>query len=269
MKTILITGSSSGIGEACATYFANNGFRVIATARNVEKIKHLSNNGNITILPMDVCDIDSINNVTKYINDNIHSLDIILNNAGYGLLAPFECSSDEQIKNIFNTNVFGVMNVCKSFLPKLKAQKSGLIVNVTSIGGLVSMPLNSIYHSTKYAIEGFSEGLIYELKQFNIKVKIIEPGGVATNFNATAISQEFEHNDYNDIITKIKHAFSSRKDNYSTAQYVAEGIFKACGDESNKIRYIIGDGAKAMYNLKNTLSDYEYVEAVHKMFIGE
>lgn len=273
MKTIVITGSTSGIGEATAIYFANNNFNVIATARNPEKSEALKSHSNIHLYSMDVTNLDSIKKAVTQITNDFEKIDVLLNNAGYGLLSPFEITSNTEIKNIFETNVFGVMEVTRAFLPKLKSQKSGIIINVTSIGGLVTMPLNSIYHATKYAIEGFSESLIYELQDFGISVKLIEPGGVKTNFFkvATIIEDKENYPEYTNIVKSVKERFEqslTQDDNlYSTAEDVAKRIFETATNNQPNIRNIVGNGANAMYEMKKQLKDYEFISAVSEMFI--
>jgi short-subunit dehydrogenase len=273
MKTIVITGSTSGIGEATALHFANNNFNVIATARDPNKSEILKSHPNITLYSMDVTNLDSITKAVTEITNDFEKIDVLLNNAGYGLLSPFEITSNHEIKKIFETNVFGVMEVTRAFLPKLKSHKNGIIINVTSIGGLVTMPLNSIYHSTKYAIEGFSESLIYELKDFGISVKLIEPGGVKTNFFKTAkiIEDKENYPEYTSLVKNVKERFeeSLNKDDslYSTAEDVAKQIFETATNNKPNIRNIIGAGANNMYEMKKQLKDYEFVATVSEMFI--
>lgn len=273
MKTIVITGSTSGIGEATALHFANNNFNVIATARDPNKSELLKSHPNINLYSMDVTNLDSIKKAVTEITTDFEKIDVLLNNAGYGLLSPFEITSNHEIKKIFETNVFGVMEVTRAFLPKLKSQKNGIIINVTSIGGLVTMPLNSIYHSTKYAIEGFSESLIYELKDFGISVKLIEPGGVKTNFFKTAkiIEDKENYPEYTSLVKNVKERFeeSLNKDDslYSTGEDVAKQIFETATNNKPNIRNIIGAGANNMYEMKKQLKDYEFVATVSEMFI--
>ncbi len=273
MKTIVITGSTSGIGEATALHFANNNFNVIATARDPNKSELLKSHPNINLYSMDVTNLDSIKKAVTEITTDFEKIDVLLNNAGYGLLSPFEITSNHEIKKIFETNVFGVMEVTRAFLPKLKSQKNGIIINVTSIGGLVTMPLNSIYHSTKYAIEGFSESLIYELKDFGISVKLIEPGGVKTNFFKAAkiIEDKENYPEYTSLVKNVKERFeeSLNKDDslYSTAEDVAKQIFETATNNKPNIRNIIGAGANNMYEMKKQLKDYEFVATVSEMFI--
>ncbi|AGM26125.1 short-chain dehydrogenase/reductase SDR [Spiroplasma syrphidicola EA-1] len=273
MKTIVITGSTSGIGKATALYFAEQGYHVIATARNPEKDNLTNLNKNIKMYQMDVSDLNSINQAVDNIIKENEKIDILLNNAGYGLLAPFELTSEQDVKTIFNTNVFGLMEVTRAFLPIFKKQQAGTIISVSSIGGLVTMPLNSIYHATKYAVEGFTEGLSYELADFNINVKLIEPGGVKTNFFNAATVKEDQNNfpEYNPIIAKVRETFNAgmteQESSYSTPLEVAQAIFTAVNDYNpNKIHYVVGKGAQETYQAKKQLDDEEFIALINNRF---
>ena len=181
-KTILITGCSSGIGHSTATFFASNGWNVIATMRTLEKETQLNLIPNILVVKLDVTNIDSIK---KAITDGVARfgrIDAIVNNAGFAVAGPFEPATTEQIKKQFETNVFGLMNCIREILPAFRSQKNGVIINIASMGGRISFPYFSLYHSTKWAVDGFCESLQYELASFGIKVKIIEPGAIKQIF---------------------------------------------------------------------------------------
>ena len=272
MKTIVITGSSSGIGQETSLYFANKGYKVLATARNIEKAKTSLEHPNIKLYQMDVASIDSIQACYKQIMAENSTIDVLLNNAGYGLLSPFELSSSNAIMQMFQTNVFGVMEVIRAFLPTFKKQKSGLIMAVTSIGGLTTMPLNSVYHGTKYAVEGFCEGLSYELKDWGIDVKLIEPGGVSTNFASVALGDTKDYGDYQEMVNSTMDHFQQSRaieGNYSSAEEVAKEIYEASQDESGKMHYVIGNGAKNLLNMKRTMPEAEYFVALRKAFFNK
>ena len=182
MKTILITGASSGIGRATAIYFASCGWNVAATMRQPEKETELTLIPNVKIFRLDVLDELSIQ---EAINETIKTygvIDVLYNNAGYGLVGAFEAMSQEQIQKEFSTNVFGAMNVTRAILPYFRDKKGGTIITTTSMGGLLTFPLYSVYHATKWALEGFLESLQFEVAPFNIKIKNIEPGVIKTDF---------------------------------------------------------------------------------------
>ena len=173
MKTILITGSSTGIGRLTALKFAHEGWNVIATMRSPEKETELLQHTNIHVMKLDVNDQAMIDHVLADVLLKFGKIDVLFNNAGFALVGAFEAMTMEQIKHQFETNVFGVMAMTKALLPHFRENKSGTIINTTSVGGLVAFPLYSVYHGTKWALEGFMESLHYELKPFNIKVKNI------------------------------------------------------------------------------------------------
>jgi NADP-dependent 3-hydroxy acid dehydrogenase YdfG len=181
-KVVLITGASSGIGKETAKLFQAKNWKVAATMRSPEKAEDLQKIVDLECLRLDVTDIESIKSAIAETLDKFGRIDAVVNNAGYGLIGPFEAATPEQIEKQFQTNVFGLMNVYREVLPYFREQRRGFIVNVASVGGRVTFPLYSLYHATKWAVEGFSESLQYELEQFNIRVKIIEPGPIKTDF---------------------------------------------------------------------------------------
>lgn len=182
MKTILITGSSSGIGRATALYFATKGWNVAATMRSPQREFELAKLPNVKVYPLDVTRPETIKEAVAAAISDFGGIDVVVNNAGYGGVGIFEAASQEQIERQFGTNVFGVMNVIREILPHFRERKGGTIINVTSVGGIITFPIYSVYHATKWAVEGFAESLQYELKPFNIKVKNIEPGAIKTDF---------------------------------------------------------------------------------------
>ena len=240
-QTIFITGSSSGIGKAMAIYFAEQGWNVVATMRTPEKTGDWAKHNNISLMRLDVLELDSIK---QAINDTINkfgTIDAIVNNAGYGLVGPFEASTNEQIQRQFDTNVFGLMNVCREIIPHFRAQRSGTIINVASMGGRLTFPLHSLYHGTKWAIEGFSESLQFELLPFNIRVKIIEPGAIKTDFydRSMDVMSKPELTVYDDYVAKALPNMNKFGESAPEPEKVAEVIFKAATDGSEKLRYQI------------------------------
>jgi short-subunit dehydrogenase len=164
-KTILITGTSSGIGKSTAIEFAKKGWNVIATQRNPEKETDFKTFNNVKLYPLDVTNLDSITQVFKKVKEEFGTIDVVLNNAGYGVDGAFEAMSDEVIEKQFNTNVFGLMRVTREAIKAMRPSGGGTIIQISSMGGKITFPLYSIYHSTKFAVEGFTESLHYELAQ--------------------------------------------------------------------------------------------------------
>ncbi|OAQ38952.1 short-chain dehydrogenase/reductase [Pedobacter psychrophilus] len=237
-KTILITGASTGIGKLTAIYFAKKGWNVAATMRTVEKGKDLLSFTNIKLFALDVMDEGSIKQAIDNTISAFGNIDVLFNNAGYALVGAFEAMDQNQIKKQFDTNVFGVMNVTRAVLPHFRAKKDGVIINTTSMGGLITFPLYSVYHSTKWALEGFMESLQFELKPFNIKVKNIEPGAIKTEFEnaidyvSTKAYDNYTHQAHKNMLDSYKTA--------PTAEVVAEKVWQAANDGSYRLRYPVG-----------------------------
>lgn len=192
-KTILITGASSGIGKAIAVHFADKGWNVAATMRHPENETDLAGRSGVKLYRLDVTDNNSIRQSMADTIQDFNRIDVVVNNAGYGAIGIFEKATKEQIQRQFDINVFGVMNVTRFILSHFRKQRNGVIINITSMGGLITFPIYSVYHATKWAVEGFSESLQYELRPFNIKVKLVEPGAIKTDFYSR--SQELFAND--------------------------------------------------------------------------
>jgi NAD(P)-dependent dehydrogenase (short-subunit alcohol dehydrogenase family) len=179
-KTILITGTSSGIGKAAAKLFSEKGWNVAATLRNPET--EMKSRPNVTLYSLDVTDERGCRRTVQNVIADFGAIDVICNNAGYSATGIFEKSTPEQLKRQFETNVFGCMNVIRAVLPHFRSKRTGTIINITGMGGLLAFPLYSVYHGTKWAMEGFSESLAYELRPLGIKVKCVEPGVIKTDF---------------------------------------------------------------------------------------
>lgn len=243
-KTILITGASTGIGKETAVYFAGKGWNVAATMRTPEKEQTLNKIQNVKLFKLDVMDEASI---SKAITDTVAAfggIDVIFNNAGYALVGAFEEMSAEQIKRQFDTNVFGVMNVTRAILPHFRERKGGTIINTSSIAGRLTFPIYSIYHSTKWALEGFMESLQYELRPFNIKVKNIEPGVIKTDFYDRSMDHAVKTD--NTAYSRYVNATNSNMLNFgksaSSPRVVAKKVFRAANSSSFKLRYPVGGG---------------------------
>lgn len=270
MQTIVITGSSSGIGKATAKYFASQGWQVAATMRNPENETELNQIENVSLYTLDVTDEASITTATTQILHDFDKVDVVLNNAGYGLAGPFEAASLEQIRHQFDTNVFGLMSVTRAFLPHFRVNRAGLFMNVSSIGGLITFPMFSMYHSTKWAVEGFSESLAYELGELGIQVKIIEPGAVATDFagRSLAFAAEEGLNDYDEAVAKVMASFAKSGLGASTAEFLAEGVFAAATDGKTQMRYLIGQDAEQTYALRQQVGDDAFIVGMKQRMLA-
>lgn len=242
MKTIFITGASSGIGKETALLFHEKGWNVIATMRNPANEHDLVKLDNVEIIPCDVTDLNSIKSAIEKGISRFGCIDVLVNNAGYYLVGPLEEAGSDQIKRHINTNLLGVIETTKALLPHFRQNKSGIIINISSIAGVLSIPLQSLYHATKYAIEGFSESLQYELDRYNIRVKLIEPGTIKTDFcgRSMDIANEVSINEYTNYSQKVIANLVKNNNAGSAPKGVAETIYKAVTDKSKKMRYPSG-----------------------------
>lgn len=268
-KVILITGASSGIGKASANYFADRGWKVIATMRNPEKEEELLKKENVFVTKLDVEDEASIQAAIEKGIAQFGHIDALLNNAGYGQFGIFEATSREKMLRQFSVNVFGVMDTVRAILPHFRARKQGLIMNVSSGAGKFTLPTLSLYSSSKFALEGFSEALFFELSELNIKVKIIEPGGTETGFNKAAgetFAADPALEDYQPFLEASGKLFQEMIDAKSvSAEQVAETIYTAATDGTNTVRYVIGN-ADFMKRIaaRTQMPDQEYIDTMRK-----
>ena len=261
-KVILITGASSGIGRETAKLFQVKNWRVAATMRAPEKADDLQRIADVETFRLDVTDPDSIKQAIADVLEKFGRIDAVLNNAGYAVVGAFEAATEEQIKRQFETNVFGLMNVTREILPYFRQEKRGLIVNVASVGGRMTFPLYSLYNSTKWAVEGFSESLQYELEQFNIRIKIIEPGPIKTDFydrSADVTVKEGLHA-YDWFVDRALPNMKKAGESAPDGRVVAETIFKAVTDGSKKLRY--GVNTKGILTARKLLPDWAFFKVI-------
>ena len=258
MKTIFITGASSGLGKATAKLFASRGWKVFASMRKPENEKELTQIDNVQIISLDVTDVTSIAAAVEAA-EQIAPVNVLFNNAGYGLAGPLEGYTGEQIIRQFDTNVLGVIRLTQAFLPYLRTRQSGLIINTTSIGGLVTFPFSSIYHATKWALEGWSESMSHELSVHNIGIKTISPGGIDTDFMSRSIDMG-THEAYDKAFNKFMSSFSNADSplQFSTPESIAEVVYEAATDERDQLRYLAGEDAKATYSQRLNIGSEEF-----------
>ncbi|MFM2089338.1 MAG: hypothetical protein RLZZ237_4207 [Pseudomonadota bacterium] len=271
-KTIFITGASSGIGKAAAKRFAEQGWNVVATLRNPADETELCNSERLLVTRLDVQDKASIGAAVDAAVAHFGGIDVLVNNAGFSLFGVFEALSPQKIQEQFAVNVFGLMDVTRALLPVLRQQGGGTIINVSSSGGIITVPLMSMYHATKFAVEGFSESLSYELASQNISVKLIEPGAVRTQFGARMFS-EFAHNpslaSYDVYIEKIKALYDGMlTGDTSSAEQVAEVIFGAATDQSARLRYVIGEDIAELVRIRREMGEDSYLALMRAQFLS-
>lgn len=265
-KVALITGASSGIGFETSLTLARNEFRTFATMRNLSKSKKIREIAKkerlpLTVIPLDVNDNASIRAAIQNILVEERRIDVVINNAGYGLFGAVEDLSMDKIIDQFETNFFGVVRVVKSVLPIMRNQRSGTIINISSMVGRVAMPLNSVYVASKFALEGFSESIRHELSKFGINVILIEPGIVRTGFfdNLQKSKNEAAKSPYSALLKRRLSRFKSVSESNSTSpSQVAKAILKALQSKSTNFRYIVGEDAIIVLEKRKVLSDIKF-----------
>lgn len=261
-KTIFITGASKGIGRKIAELFIEKGWNVVATMRSPEKETEFTQLPNVLVTELDVLKPETIQKSIQLATEKFGKIEVLVNNAAYGQFGLFEAVKPEQIEQQFQVNVFGLMNVTRAMLPHFRANKGGMILNISSGAGRVGMPMVSIYATSKFAVEGFSESLYYELHSQDIKVKLVEPGGVDTGFHALA-AQNFAFDasltDYNDYVERFTKKFEAMHHGMATTQQVAQTVYTAITDEEDRLRYIIGNDVSGWVEARLTKNEEGYI----------
>jgi NAD(P)-dependent dehydrogenase (short-subunit alcohol dehydrogenase family) len=263
-KTIFITGASTGIGKATARYFAAKNWHVIATMRKPENEKELNLLSNVTLLPLDVTNIQQIKDTTQQALA-LGPVDVVFNNAGYTLLGALEAITDEQLVRQMETNFLGVVRVTKAFIPYFRERRSGLFVTTGSSAGLSGFPVGSMYDASKWALEGWSESLSYELNEFGIGIKTIEPGLVTTDNGASSVIAS--HPAYETLLNKFLTTIRTAS-NVTTAEEIAEVVYEAATDGRNTLRYVCGEDAKKLYAHRLAVGDEAFRETIRQMIIS-
>lgn len=271
-KTVLITGTSTGYGHAAAKRFADAGWNVVATMRDPSKAAaNLVGLDNVLVTRLDVTDPFSIVVAIKNAVEQFGKLDVVINNAGYGQYGIFETIPAEKIRQNYEVNVFGVMNVIRTVLPVFREQKEGMIVNIGSMGGFFGLPVSSIYISTKFALEGFTESLWYELNSQNIVVKLVEPGGGNTDFHLRSDEENTGHGglkSYQAFMRQSDAFFSGLFKGIVTAEDIAEVIYKAVTDGTKRLRYPAGESVQHFVNARRTMSEEGYENYMRAQVAG-
>ncbi|HEY6535123.1 MAG TPA: SDR family oxidoreductase [Candidatus Nitrosocosmicus sp.] len=276
-KIALVTGSSSGIGLETALLFARSGFYTYASMRNLKKYKNIKEISTRENLPLQIIELDVnqdesvIEAVNKIVKEK-NRIDVLINNAGYGLFGALEDLTIEEIKTQFETNFFGVVRVTQKIIPVMRNKnQGGIIVNICSIGGRMGVPFLSAYNSTKFALEGLSESISYELEPFGIRVILIEPGFIRTNMmNSRVLAKKSNHDSpYFQFTEKIMNHFDSMINNYSSStppEEVAKIILNAVKSKNPNIRLTVGNDAASISQAQSTMTETEFGEMVKKQF---
>ncbi|MBN1800466.1 MAG: SDR family NAD(P)-dependent oxidoreductase [Candidatus Lokiarchaeota archaeon] len=259
-KIVLITGASSGIGKATALKLLENGHSVYCTARNIDKMEHLKINGG-RILFLDVTDEKSIKKAVSKIIEEQGKIDVLFNNAGYGVYGPIEDVPLEEIKRQFDVNVFGIGRMLKAVLPHMRKRKAGLIINTASVAGHLSSGILGWYAATKHAVEAISDALRQEIQHLNIKVVIIEPGIVKTEFDSIAfgLMDNLENtSDYEVLVKNAKKYYERLYEKAEGPEGVAKIVFNAIEAESPSTRYPATPNAQTLIEMRKNMSDDKF-----------
>jgi NAD(P)-dependent dehydrogenase (short-subunit alcohol dehydrogenase family) len=274
----VVTGSSSGIGFETSGLLAKNGFITYATMRNLDKSNKIIDLKQKEKLPLEVVKLDvtddkSVKEAIEKISNEQETIDVLINNAGYGLVGPLEELSIQEFKEQFETNVFGVIRVIQEILPIMRKQRHGTIVNISSVAGRIGFPLTSAYVSSKFALEGLSESMAYEIEPFGIKVILIEPGVIKTNFDgnlkigkkvSTTATTNNRNSPYADITEKRIAGFKPRFENGSPPIEVAKVILNVITSKNvpPESRYLVGNDAFKLIEIRKNKSDKEFRKLV-------
>ena len=274
-RVAVVTGSSSGIGHETSLTLARNGFLTYATMRNLDKDENIKSLAEKEKLPLktvqlDVTDGISVKNAMQSITAEANRIDVLVNNAGYAVVGAFEDLSMEEIKAQYETNLFGVIRVTQAVLPIMRKQKSGIIVNISSGAGRIAIPVQSAYVSTKFAIEGLSESMAYELEPFGIKVVLVEPGFIRTNIvNSTVVAKKSQdpNSPYSQLMQNMATSFEHLMQVGSSPDVVAKVVLKAVTSENPSLRYLAGKDAEDWMEAKRSMSDEEFYKMMKQNLV--
>ena len=267
-KVIIVTGASSGIGKSTALQLINEGHKVYGLARRLQNMQDLISTGG-NALEMDVTDHEQVKSAVAQIMKMENRVDVLINNAGYAVYGPIEEISYEQAKRQFEVNLFGLAEVTKAVLPTMRKQGSGKIINVTSVGGKIYSPLGAWYHATKHALEGWSDCLRLEVKQFGIDVVIVEPGAIKTEFDVAMDHQFGDSNKgpYGSLKKTMEGVMTNayKPGNYSKPEVIANVMSKAIKTNNPRTRYAAGKMARQTLIGRKWLSDRGFDNMIMRM----
>lgn len=272
-NVVLITGASSGIGKGTAEYLKNQGFRVYGTSRKTHPEDNGQDNaktpdtGFIRTIQLDVCSEESVKNAVDYVIQKEGHIDILINNAGYGIAGSVEDTSLDEAYSQLNTNFFGMLRMCRKVLPHMRKQQNGLIINISSVAGLISIPYQSMYSASKYAIEAVTEAMRIEVEPFGIKVSMVEPGDTRTGFTD---KRQFvaAANDpaYEERFTKSINSMIKSEMNGPGPDKVVKAVARIISSKNPPIRITAGFSYKAIVFLKRILPARLVAFAVSKIY---
>jgi NAD(P)-dependent dehydrogenase (short-subunit alcohol dehydrogenase family) len=268
MKTIFITGTSSGLGKAAVQLFHSKGWNVIATMRDIRKARDFNKLERVTILPLDITKPEEITS-TVGIAIALGNIDVVLNNAAYGAIGPLESVTEDVLLKQIDTNLLGAIRVTQAFLPHFREKKNGLFINITSVAGLVTFPFDSLYHAVKWGLKGWSEGMSYELAPFGIGIKTVAPGFIRTEFGSNMVvtvtepyKKAMDH--YMDVVAGMMDP----KTQGSTAEEVAAVVYDAATDGKDQVHYTAGNDCKSMQDRRLEIGEEASIKEMASIFLG-
>lgn len=266
-KTVLITGASTGIGKATAQYFQQQGWNVVATMRKPEAGAELEKLERVLVIRLDVTDESSIRGAVERAVERFGGVDVLVNNAGYGAYGALEATSVESMRQQFETNVIGLLATTKAVAPLFRERGSGVIVNVSSIGGRITFPFGALYHGSKFAVEGISEALRFEMRAIGVKMKVVEPGAIKTEFMGNfQFSNDEQLSEYQGLVKTTMELMTPMMEGGAEPEIVAEVIFTAATDGSDQLRYTAGDDAKQFMEKRSAESDSTFLREMEGRF---
>jgi len=267
-KTVLITGTSSGLGRATAKLFQSRGWNVVATMRAPDRENELTRLERALVTRLDVQDPASIQSAIDAGIAKFGRIDALVNNAGYGAYGPLEATPLEKIQRQFDVNVLGLLATTRAVLPHFRANRAGTVVNISSMGGRIAFPLGTLYHGTKFAVEGLSESLHYELSTFGVRVKLIEPGMIKTDFGGRSFdfSNDPKLTEYQPLVQQLMGVLGPLMEKASTPQSIAEIVYTAVMDGSDRLRYEAGPDAAQMLSHRRAADDATFMAGVSQQF---
>ena len=274
-KVALVTGSSSGIGFETALALARENYFTYASMRNTSKAVKIQEiakkeNLNLKVIELDVDKEDSIKSAVKKIQEQKSRIDVLVNNAGYGLFGCIEDITMDELKAQFQTNFFGIVSLIQEIAPIMRKQGSGIIVNVSSVAGRIGFPGTPAYISSKFALEGLSECMRYELSPFGIKTIIIEPGVIQTNFfSSMKVADGKPGSPYKEITEKVMNGVKMMAEMGTPPVEVAKTIMKAIKTAEPLPRYVVGSDASMFLEAKKMKTDIEFENYIKKELFGD
>jgi NAD(P)-dependent dehydrogenase (short-subunit alcohol dehydrogenase family) len=265
-KTIFITGTSSGLGKLTAKYFAEQGWNVAATMRTPEKETELTSYPNIRIFKLDVTNLEQVKTATQQAIDAFGKIDVVVNNAGMGTYGALELAKEEDIDWQFAVNTRGPINVIRAFLPHFRANGGGMFINISSFMGVTTaVPIGSLYNMSKFALEGLTEGLYYELKPLNIELRLVEQGGSTDNnfSNNITWNSDPEITVYEEITAKVKNLIESTDNSHrENPMDIVNVIAGLASGARKKFRTVVGSSGNGLMALRNSIPIEEYLETI-------